>query len=435
MRDLADVPEIVFAKPESVKRLALPTPMTAEEKRKAAEERVDAEEKAMERTAHVIAKINHVNKGGRDRFLEALRQRRRDLDGLPFVMGDACRQDKQQALAFVRAVDCVQEARKKPDCKTMIQTPESMARARADHFWTIYSVLAADDKAKTDRPEPTPAARITALMQMLAPEDTAMRQGLVAYLATRKDAEATRALTGLAVYTFDADVRKAALVALKTRDSAPATELLRIALRYPWPAVVAHAGDAIAQLGRKDLVPQLVALLDEPDPRAPAARETAGKRTLMVREVVRLNHHRNCLLCHPPGNTPDVLSNRGFPSGEVVTGGVPSPGVDLPPPSVGYGFGSPDILVRADVTYLRQDFSRMQPVKDAAPWPAVQRFDFLVRTRVVTDKDAATYQAWLKQQGPDYLPPHRQAALTALRALTGRDAAPTAQAWGAVLAK
>ena len=39
------------------------------------------------------------------------------------------------------------------------------------------------------------------------------------------------------------------------------------------------------------------------------------------------------------------------------------------------------IFVRADVTYLRQDFSVMQSVENPGKWPALQRFDFLVRIR------------------------------------------------------
>ena len=36
----------------------------------------------------------------------------------------------------------------------------------------------------------------------------------------------------------------------------------------------------------------------------------------------------------------------------------------------GYGsFKNPDILVRIDVTYLRQDFSMLQAVHDSGPWP------------------------------------------------------------------
>src|SRR5947209_7604368 len=243
VRDLSEVPDILFAKPERPdKRLALPMPTTPEEKRKAAEARMDAEDKAMERTAHVIAKINHVNRDGRDRFLEVLRRKRRDLDGLPFVMGDTCRQNKEQALSFVHAVGFVNDARVSPaNGSGPLGASEENAGTRAKRFWALY------EEPGTEKRKPLladlPAAlRIAALMQMLAPEDTAMREGLVKHLAGLKETDATRALARLAVYSFDADVRKPALDALRTRDMKECTELLLTALRYPWPTVAANAG-------------------------------------------------------------------------------------------------------------------------------------------------------------------------------------------------
>src|SRR5262249_11736875 len=110
------------------------------------------------------------------------------------------------------------------------------------------------------------------------------------------------------------------------------------------------------------------------------------------------------------------------------------PNQPLQPPSGGYGIAtSPDVLVRIDVTYLRQDFSVMQPVADAAPWPEMQRFDFLVRSRVVTEEEAEAYRDKLDRREPGRLPPYQRAAVTALRELTGRDAAPTAEAWRQLL--
>jgi len=146
-----------------------------------------------------------------------------------------------------------------------------------------------------------------------------------------------------------------------------------------------------------------------------------------VREVVRINHHRNCLLCHAPGNTPSV-------SADVVTAPVPTPGEPFPSPSEGYGsFQQPDTLVRIDVTYLRQDFSMFQPVADAHPWPEMQRFDFLVRNRELTEEEAAVYQEKLGKREPGELSPYHRTALAALRDLTGRDTEPTAQAWRKLL--
>src|SRR5207302_8029660 len=138
---------------------------------------------------------------------------------------------------------------------------------------------------------------------------------------------------------------------------------------------------ALVKLERTDLVPNLVDLLDAPDPRTPAVKVVDGKPVPVVRELVRINHHRNCLMCHAPGSAPNV-------SPETFTAPVAIPGQPLPGPSEGYGMSQPDILVRLDVTYLRQDFSVMQPVADAHPWPEIQRFDFLVRNRVLSEEAA-----------------------------------------------
>src|SRR5207245_10994561 len=83
--------------------------------------------------------------------------------------------------------------------------------------------------------------------------------------------------------------------------------------------------------------------------------------------------------------------------------------------------------------YLRQDFSMFQAVADANPWPEMQRFDFLVRTRVLTEKEADTYQEKLRNLEPGRLSPYHRAALAAIRELTGRDREPTADAWRRLL--
>ena len=42
----------------------------------------------------------------------------------------------------------------------------------------------------------------------------------------------------------------------------------------------------------------------------------------------------------------------------------------------------------------------MQPVEDANPWPEMQRFDFMVRTRAVTEDEAAQYREKLDKREP-----------------------------------
>jgi len=214
------------------------------------------------------------------------------------------------------------------------------------------------------------------------------------------------------------------LKVLEKRGAAEIKAQLVQGLRYPWPEVAKNAAQAMVSLKTTDLIPDLVQSLDQPDPRLPVIKTIKGKQVPVIREVVRINHLRNCQLCHPPGNTQDVKP------GEILTGAVPNPGETLSPSF--YESRSPDILVRADVTYLRPDFSRMQKVPDASPWPQMQRFDFLVRNRTLSEAEAKTYKAEIAKLEKNS--PYRQAVLEALRALTGRDAEPTAAAWRKVLA-
>ena len=75
----------------------------------------------------------------------------------------------------------------------------------------------------------------------------------------------------------------------------------------------------------------------------------------------------------------------------------------------------------------------MQPVEDASPWPEMQRFDFLVRTRAVTEAEATEMPGKAGPAGSRAVRRRTSAALVALRELTGKDAKPTAEAWRRVL--
>src|SRR5262249_20785986 len=152
-------------------------------------------------------------------------------------------------------------------------------------------------------------------------------------------------LARLAIFSQEAVVRSAALEALKVRRERDYTDVLVAGLRYPWPAVARRAAEAAGKLGRPDLIPQLVRVLDEPDPRAPRVEEAGGKRVSVVRELVRINHHRNCMLCHAPATD-------GKAPPETVTAEVPLPTEPLLQQREGYRGGRRGLLVRVDVTYL-----------------------------------------------------------------------------------
>jgi hypothetical protein len=94
-----------------------------------------------------------------------------------------------------------------------------------------------------------------------------------------------------------------------------------------------------------------------------------------------------------------------------------------------YGNEVPGVtFVRADITYVRQDFSVAQPVDNPGFWPSQQRYDYLVRRKVVPDpKDEMP-----PEEKVDY--PQRRSVLAALRELSGLDAGETAASWRKVLA-
>jgi hypothetical protein len=151
--------------------------------------------------------------------------------------------------------------------------------------------------------------------------------------------------------------------------------------------------------------------------------------------LVRLNHNHNCLLCHP-------AAARGGADDTVVRVDVPIPSDRQPGSSDGqqsYTSGGYDLsprtnlIVRLDITYLRQDFSVTQKVPDTerSVWPSMQRFDFLVRTRQLTVVEAEGLRKRLKEAGPS---PYKKAASEALRKLTGRDLGTDAAAWRRYLA-
>jgi hypothetical protein len=472
--DLTKVPEILFQAPPT-KEVVGP--------------------EAMKRTAHTIAKINHLNAKKPDGFLKTLVGERPDLAGLPLTMGDACRSKGERTRQFTQAANTVRrallasanppptivpqlgvtagvpqpaatavppapipppvteskklEGKDKEDPKdekpevseaavdvlalgadALVQVAPP-ARPNADRFWQIFrSNCEEQDKAtsRIDRAcrEHATLARIAALTQILAAESPDMRLGLVKYLSAVSHVEATRALAKMAIFSSEDAIREAALDALKVRRERDYTEILVKGLRYPWPAVAKQTAEAIVKLERNDLVPQLVSVLEEPDPRAPKMETVDRKRVPMVQELVRLNHHKSCLLCHAPGNTGKV-------SADTITAEVPSPNDPLPQDNEGYRNSMPDILVRVDVTYLRSDFSMLQAVADAAPWPEMQRFDFVVRKRSLTDEEATAAREKLEKRKPGELSPYRRAALTALRELTGKDTEPTAEAWKKLL--
>ncbi len=371
----------------------------------------------------LIARIRDDNKHQQDAFVLTRMKERPELRGLPFVMGDACRLNMGRAQSFQNSVEAVRTGLER-DMRSASDVPH---REQHNPFWNTYLASTANQGIDTDH-------GVAALAQVLGPEGKTMRFSLVERLKLSNRPEATRTIARAAVFDSSGDVRLAATKALKERnkneDVAIINEILMHGIRYPLPVIAGRARDAMLALDRKELLPQLVAFLGEPAPGDPEEREAApNQKECVVREVVKINHHRNCLLCHPPSQTGQPVE---------VPGVIPIPGNPFPSsPREAYGAAqsSGEPMVRADTTYLRQDFSVLMAVPNAAPWPEMQRFDFLVRTRVVEGDELASLRQGVQARAADFLSANHKAAVEVLQELTGRrDVAPNRAAWQRALA-
>jgi hypothetical protein len=299
------------------------------------------------------------NRGPEEHVTPHLLAKRDDLDGLPFRMGNDCQLGKEPTDNLKRFSTVVRQLVSEP---ARTANPEEFAD-------TVRKRLRKADGQKITFAE----TAIPTLMQMLTPEDRPLRRVLVQHLGDLEHRSASEALAKLAIFDLSDLTRAEALQMLRDRPREEFRQVLLDGLRYPWAPVADHAAEALAVLKDKGAVPALKKLADLPDPKAPYWEP--AQRRYVVRELVRVNHLSNCLMCHAPSLAgTDTLRAR-----------TPTPGQPLPPPIEYYSSQPSDSpFVRADVTYLRQDFSVAQPVARHGPWPEHQRFDFLVRTRPVT---------------------------------------------------
>jgi hypothetical protein len=274
------------------------------------------------------------------------------------------------------------------------------------------------------------------LAQMFLMDSRGIRHYVVGVLGKKDDKAAGEALARMAAFDLDQEVREAAIVQLGKRPPSQWRSILLSALRYPWVPVAQHAAEALVALKDTAAAPALAELLDERNPNAPTQ---TGDGRWQVAELVRLNHLANCVLCHPASNS----------SEDPVRGVVPERGQPLPEIYYGEDRG---LVVRADITYMRQDFSLMQeagssPLADSfeepdknkktdslsdsrsksrGGWPVVQRFDYLVRMKDISAEQVDQFYSNVNNLG-DY--PQRRAVLWALRELTSQDLGERAQNW------
>ncbi len=204
----------------------------------------------------------------------------RELQDLPWAMGNACQLDHVAALSMHTL---------SPKLRTLL------TKSGSDDGTDLREALLKDSATEWRE-----AGAVPCLMQMMQVENAARRKVLVEILSQNKDKAATIALARRALTDLNPEVRQAAARALLDRPREDYRPLLLDGLRYPWIPVATHAAETLAFVKDTAAVPQLVEMLKQRDlATTDQAPESRGK-TPMVREVVRINHIGNCLLCHPP---------------------------------------------------------------------------------------------------------------------------------------
>jgi hypothetical protein len=330
----------------------------------------------------------------------AVLKEREDLQGLPLIGEPEC----NKATVAARLMERVSKDVRDSVAQYLGSADASLAVRHGNENGLVPPLANVADRYS--RPQ------ITTLMQMFQPQGPGVRKKLVDLLAEWDDPQAGVLLARRAVFDLSPEVRASAVAALRKRPWREYRQVLMDALRYPWPPAADHAAEALVAIRDPDMAPSLIGLLDKPDPRRPYFDD---KKRPVKAQLVAVNHLRNCLLCHAPS----------FDSADPGRGLVPEPGQPLAPRYYDSN-GSRTIFARADVTYLKQDFSAFQPVAKADPWPKEQRFDYLVRHREVAaaevdDADMATTY------------PQREAVLFALRELTGQDRGTTSADWVGII--
>jgi HEAT repeat protein len=265
------------------------------------------------------------------------------------------------------------------------------------------------------RPEAVPALR-----QILMAEDKPLRWLLVELLAENSSPEASAALAQRAVFELSTDLRQRAVQALQGRKLSDFRHILLSALRYPWPPVADHAAEALVALDDHDAVPSLISYLKKPDPQQPIL---TGQNHSLIHEVVRIHHQSNCLMCHSPAVSGWKDPVAGRVPGVFLTGTIEGQGGGYHSSTLPRVTSSP-LLVRADIVFLRQDFS-VSTAPAGAPSTIDHRFDFLVRTRPVKPQELSEFKTAAKTSSY----PQRESVLWALREITGKNPGHLTEEW------
>jgi len=229
-----------------------------------------------------------------------------------------------------------------------------------------------------------------------------LRLELVDLLSKSKSKVSANLLACYVKFDLDESVRISATRALSKFPLDWVRPKLLEGLRYPWPDAAKHAAEGLVRLNDSKAIPILVEYLKSPDPTTPRVSKDGH---YVKRELVAINHLKNCMLCHADS------------AAESDKGRAPVPSWERPLPRLYYGARSSGLMARADVTYLRQDFSVVHRVDEPGHWPANQRFDYVVRKTKLTEEQA---EALEDKSNESSFGEYREAIVFALKMLTDR---------------
>lgn len=366
-------------------------------------------------------------------FIRSLLAARSDFAGLPFQMGDECQLNSKDAVALETSAVPLKGNRARFErvrlsleiMEPRVSDPESeetYERLKKNAEITNQMLLTHVRKQLG----PMSDEKVRAVCQVLDASPVMIRDLQLQLLSEVEGPEASKAIARRALFDLDAEIRAKAHSVLRERPENEYRDVLLAGFDYPWAPVAQHAAEAVVAIELSGAAEVLSQKLNDPDPTQPYRDEHGDWH---VRELVRLNHLRNCAVCHAPAFLDSGVqfakgSLQGPTPGKVL-GVMPSPSAALPSTYYSSRRVSPSELVRADVTYLRQDFSVEMNVPGKHPWPREQRFDFLVRNRKLTKSQIAL----VSTNPPPAESKHREAVIFALKKLTNKNLGPVSTDW------
>lgn len=362
-----------------------------------------------------LAKMNLRNAGDGIAMqpLKDVLAKRTDLQGLPLTMGDACRSDVDETRDLRQVSSSVGKT------VTLFNGHLGSRDAAQNDAFRNLLIKQMVSLCMKDHAENPTSQKLTTIDQILQIDHPRLRLEMIDALRNSNFDAAIKVLVNKAKFDLEPEVRGAAIEALADIAPNKIRQPLLEGLNYPWHVVAQHSAEALVRLNDQEAVATLIDMLDLPHPKLPI--ETSGE--MVQRELVGINHMRNCLLCHAPSTN----------ERDSVRGRIPHQSRPLTGSYIEELLGATEVpfAVRADITYLEQDFSVVLPVEKPGPWPREQRFDFVVQQKKLKPVKAKQ-EAMRILNSPNW---NRNAIIFALQGLTGETPADnSSNNWRSIMA-